>query len=263
MSTLTDQIKAKCTTIAQNTKKIFDKGYAEGRASVKHITFSIYLPSRYDPNNEISYFCAFADMTWREYVASDMSNGMFVIKDEKALYKPSKWSEYYLGCDADDEIIDKMEYNALYNIISHTKEPFYVFSSYSMGENLSLYNQDRYYIDDRGFIRATDGRLLLAAEGFGGYWIVKATEHPDMEMYSYNLTPDTDLIIFHLGYHDTAVKRGFTWAEFCGSDYANYHYYVSGDTITTEGGEIVQLNGVNVKPSDVIIENADYSYYYE
>ena len=44
MSTLRDQIKAKCTTIAQNTKKIYDKGFADGKASVKHITFSISLP---------------------------------------------------------------------------------------------------------------------------------------------------------------------------------------------------------------------------
>lgn len=253
MSTLTDQIKAKCTTIAQNLKKVYDKGFADGKASVKHITFTILS----EGEAEYPTFCAFAGMTWREYVTTDMCTRAFNIINDKICYYGD-----WLGCNADDEIVDEGFYTPFKNILYGTDE-FYISRSDNFEDMVEKYNKDKYYVDDLGYIRAKDGRMLTWAEGVGACQGVLTDNYYD-EMLSYWLSPDTDVIIFTLDYYSDAVaKRGCTWAEYCENiAYSNGTFYVNGDSVTNQWGEIIQLDGVNVLPSDVIVEGATYSFYY-
>ena len=256
MNTLTDQIKAKCTTIAQNTKKIFDKGYAAGRASVKHITFSI--SSEWDS----VLFCAVSGMTWRTFLESPLSendNYSFYIEGDLIYFD---WK--IINARLDDEIIDNGYYVCYYTIGSGT-EKFFIDSYSSFAESYnSDFNRGRFYIDNNDYVRTTSGKMLLYSEG-------TYTPYPVQSHLSYYSecswwwTPDSDVIVFTISEKSCATKRGYTWREYCNNlDYSNRWYVVDGDIITQEWeGGTMQLNGVNVKPDDVIIEGANYEFAYQ
>lgn len=253
MSTLTDQIKAKCTTIAQNTKKIYDKGFSDGKASVKHITFSISLEW------DSVLFCAVSGMTWRTFLESPLSendNYSFYIEGDLIYFD---WK--VINARLDDEIIDNGYYSCYYTIGSGT-EKFFIgsYSSFAESYNSDL-NRGRFYIDNNDYVRTTSGKMLLYSEG-------TYTPYPVQSHLSYYSecswwwTPDSDVIVFTISRNSCATKRGYTWREYCNNlDYSNRWYVVDGDIITQEWeGGTMQLNGVNVKPSDVIIEGANYEY---
>lgn len=171
MSTLTDQIKAKCTTIAQNTKKIYDKGFAEGRASVKHITFSV----------EGQGYCALSGMTLREWASSDMSYGEFRLEGD-ALYHYNN----LVACNVDDEIIDQNYYWEVYT--------FYLFYN---SQNYSLYHYDSMswygwvdseyntiglYFDDDGYLRTPTGEYIYIDDAYTD-WIVDRDSYIEWNNY--------------------------------------------------------------------------------
>ena len=248
---LTDQIKAKCATVAQNLKRIYDKGFADGRASVKHISFTVYV------DWENLSFCAFEGMTWREYVASNMGNGNFVIKNDKAYYK--SWQDKWLGCAADDKIVDLGYYIPIENILEFYGHEFYAENGSQVKAAVeSEYNRSNYYIDSNGYARTTDGRWLMHAESYYGWCATKGTDNIDNGYYSYNLSADTDLIIYVMYGSYYLAKKGSTWAEYCDSIYSYNSFHVNGDKITTSAEEVMTLNGVSVKPTDAIIEGANY-----
>ena len=107
MSEFTEQITEACGKIAENQRKLYDKGYADGRASVKHICFYVY-----HYNELIAELCAFEGMTWRDWIASDMNPGNFVIRDELI-----RNGDYYVDAKPDDVIVEKGIYNvSLYDL---------------------------------------------------------------------------------------------------------------------------------------------------
>lgn len=258
MSALTDEIRAACTEIADNQKEIYQLGYEKGRASVKHIKFTVVSSA------EILDFCAFLGMTWRELVASDMANDYFVIKNEKVFYTPYTRDSYWLGCGADDEIVADGVYYALKNLF-YGKDEFYVDDDCRyFSDAIEKYNKEKYYVDKNGYVRAKDDRMVIACEGIGACWGVKATEDIDnLGGVSYGLSPDADVIMFNLDYSNAVAKRGGTWAEYCDSIYSNGTWFVDGDSVMGWSSELIQLNGVNVKPTDVIIEGANYEFAYQ
>lgn len=251
MSVSMDEIRAACTEIADNQKKIYALGYADGKASVKHITFIV----QYESWGE---YCAFEGMTWRDFVNSDMSSELFAIKNEKVFYVPYPGDEYWLGCEADDEIVDKGMYLPLANILWGDDE-FFAHDGFNLGLCVEIYNEGKYYVDDNGNIRATDGRMLIAGEGWGEMFTVKAGDYVDMSgAISYRLSSDSDVIVFNIDGKECVAKRGYTWEEYANSDYSQYSYTVEGDVVLGSFGGCIQLSGVNVNPTDVIIEGANY-----
>lgn len=252
MSTLTDQIKAKCATIAQTTKKIYDKGFADGKASVKHVTF--YMESQWETYSR----CAMSDMTWREYVDSDMNNGEFSIKDRKVYYSDDQWVSTY----EDDVIIDNAYYFLL-NDILYTNDELYCSMNLSLEENIRQYNSDKYFIDDNNYIVSTDGRVLMWAELSYGWRVANSSHYVDTSFISYTLSDDKieDLIFYHLYDSVYVAKRGMTWGEYCSSSYSNSWYHLDGDRITSDWGEYLYYNDELVKPTDIIIDGGRYSCY--
>ena len=251
MSTLTDQIKSKCATIAQNLKKIYDKGFADGKASVKHITFTI------ENEWEMLNFCAFDNMTWREFVASDMNDGYFSIANDKIYH----WGEW-LGFYADDKIVDKGIYYPLTDILYGDNE-FLVANGLNFGKCVEDYNKDNYIVDDGKYIKTLDGRMLVCGEFINDVWPVEATSYPDTSFLSYYLTPDSDLILFFNDSNVRVTKRGNTWRDHANSIYSQYSYTIDGDRVIDAWGCIIQLDGKNVNPSDVIVEGENYTFGYD
>ena len=252
MNALTDEIRAACTEIAANQKGIYQLGYEDGKKSVKHITFTVLS----EGEAEYPTFCAYAGMTWREYVTTDMCTEAFSIINDKIYYYDD-----WLGCSADEMIVDEGLYTPIRDILYGADE-FYVSVGGTFGDMVEEYNKDKYYVDDFDYIRDKDGRMLIWSEGVGTCHGALSHYYYD-EMLSYYLSPDTDVITFTLEYYsNTVAKRGSTWAEWCDSLYSNGSYYVNGDSVMGWQGELIQLDGVNVKPTDVITEGAAYSSYW-
>ena len=257
MSLVTDEIRATCSEVADNQKKIYDLGYKQGRASVKHITFSISLEW------DTVFFCAVSGMTWRTFLESPLSENdyySFYIEDDLIYFD---WK--VINARLDDEIIDNGYYFCYYTIGSGT-EMFYIdsYSSFAESYNSDL-NRGRFYIDNNDYVRTTSGKMLLYSEGVNTPYPVESHLSYYSEC-SWWWTPDTDVIVFTVSSSYTCTaKRGYTWREFCNNaDYSNCWYVVNGDIITHEWeGVTMQLDGVNVKPDDVIIEGTNYELAYQ
>ena len=168
MSTLTDQIKAKCATIAENQRLIYEKGkseggggsyeqgFADGKASVEAISFYV----------DYRRFVALKGMTWREYAGSiydateeftiDLFNGNDVI---------NFCGTAYVDASPDDEIVPNGDYRLLEDlyVIDGDNTLRAMRNYYESAE--SFINSERntigLWIDSSGYIRTATNRYLV------------------------------------------------------------------------------------------------------
>lgn len=261
MSELTEQIKAKCATIAENQKKVYDLGFKEGKASVKHIYFSILYKD--------GYFCAFLGMTWREYVTSSLNRGEFSIKGNVVFY-----NDELLDTEIDDEIVEDGIYIPLYSFTVYDGRNTYTLYKGEEWGILDFINSNQntigLYIDEVGEVRTPEGKYLyLATYGDAGYPIVdnsygwfNSSYHDEFVYGGEFITERKANCYFVISLdweRDCYCHLGMTWEEYADSAFS--------DAIKAEGGEVyheygyfsgLTLNGVKVLPTDVIVNGATY-----
>lgn len=246
MSVLTDQIKAKCATIAENQKKVYDLGFEKGKASVKHITFCV--------NGES--FCAVSGMTWREYVASGMGWN-FTIKNDQIYF----WGNP-LGYSADDEIVDEGYYETLamfsfsynsqsYDLYCYEEQPWEYWVD-------SEFNTIGLYFDNNNYLRTPTGEYVFANTGDDSYTL-QVDKWSGIEWSEYKAKA---VSMCNIVYETIAFDAGMTWEDYVNSSY-NAGVYIDGDFVHHYAGDTDKAyyyNGVQVKPTDLMIDGATYEY---
>lgn len=272
MSALTEQITATCESIAENQKKVYDLGFKEGKASVKHIWFSVYHAWEYHD------FCAFEGMTWREWVEQKFSYG-FIIDGNKVKYNDG-WQTYSVaGVSADDIIVA----NGYYETMPPPEEWWLIYN----GETLSLFRNPEYgaenfvkseyntigaTIDDNGYLRMPTGEFVYRSTMGdekryveGGYSAI-SVHSADEFYYCTDFIAEQwadghfDIYIVQHGY-SLAFKfvSGMTWQEFAVSNFSDaINIYVDAVGHTYGAYDALYLNGVKVKPTDVIVSGVEY-----
>lgn len=123
-----------------------------------------------------------------------------------------------------------------------------------------------------GMVRSPD--INDSIPGAGYEYTVVADAYIKISPYLYSDESGVDIYISpvpeggHAFFMESAeryytAEDGMTWAEWNSSKY-KYLYYalrISGDYILTDyAGNALTLNGVFVKPTDIIVANATYSY---
>lgn len=112
MSILTEQIKTACSTIASNQQKIYEKGksegggsydqgFADGKASVKHIVF--YILPQY--SSDCVVFCTIEGMTWRDVVSEGYHTDICLNDNDEVTF-----GGLYVDAKPDDIIVSKGVY---------------------------------------------------------------------------------------------------------------------------------------------------------
>lgn len=102
MSTITEQIRTACSTLADNQSKIYKKGFEEGKASVKHIVF--YIIPKYT-DNEYVVFCTIEGMTWRDVVSEGYHTEIQLNDNDEVMF-----GGLYVDAKPDDIIVSKGVY---------------------------------------------------------------------------------------------------------------------------------------------------------
>lgn len=265
MSELTEQIKEKCSTIAENQKKVYDLGFKEGKASVKLIKFMV--------SNADRDYCAITGMTWREYVDSDVNNGDFKVENGVVYFV----DEYTLDVGLDDEIIENGYYE-----LNAAPDPFTLrygektYTLYRQMNEVGVYDVPTFvnsshntlglYLDDEGCLRTPTGEWVYYVEygdsmDYISEWTKINTDSYSFSSYDYFIAErDCDCEFSVLGYTTLYCPLGMTWQDFVNSKF--------NDSVSIIDDEIVQdyefwsgaltLNGVKVLPSDVIVNGATY-----
>lgn len=272
MSQVTEQITATCESIAENQKKVYDLGFKEGKASVKHIWFSLYHEWEYFE------FCAFEGMTWRELVEQKFSYS-FIIDGNKVKFDDG-WQKYTVaGVSADDIIVANGFYKTMpppeewwlhYNdeIISLFRNPEEGVEVFVNSE----YNTIGATIDDNGYLRMPTGEFVYRSI-MGDEKRYVEGEYPAIselsggEFYYHN-----DFIIERWadGYLNINIVQygypiafrfvsGMTWREFAVSNFSD-GIAIYGDTVGHSWGayDALYLDGVKVKPDDVLVDGVTY-----
>lgn len=272
MSTLTDQIKAKCATIAENQKKVYDKGFEDGKASVKHIQFFIY--------HEWDYIdcCAFAGMTWREWV-NKRFDPSFSIEGGKVKYNDG----YQLYTVADVSPDDVIVVHGYYETLPPPEE----WSLYYNGKTVTLYREPEtgvrnfvdgehntlgFTIDDDGYLRTPTGEFVYRwQQGDEKYYIEPYATPMNTDSYDefYYYTefvaePWTDgRVSIHIADYDWDLEfrfiQGMTWQELAASNFSD-SLYASESTVTHGYGyfDALYLDGVKVKGTDIVRDDVSY-----
>lgn len=243
----------------------YEQGFADGRASVKHISFAVYV--------EWDYIdcCAFEGMTWREMVERKI-NPSFSISGNKVKYN----GDYtIIDVTPDDIIVD----NALYEVLpppeywrlyfEYDWEPLYRTPEAGIEPFVnSEYNTLGLYIDDDGYLRTPKDEYVYCGLLGDEDWFIDpdcgATNvNNDYGFYSCNdfiaEARKADCYADIDGYHSIQFASGMTWRELVDSKFA--------DAISIYENEIYHdygnwrgliLNGEDVKPDDVIVDGATY-----
>lgn len=251
MSALIDQIKAKFASVAENLKKIYDKGYENGRKSTKHITFTIYTDYG-EP------YCATLGMTWREWKDAGLDFGSCSIKGDKVYY----YNGVIRYVTPDSVIVE----DGIYEVLM-------VFNFIQDGQTHTLYNSPTNYVWDwvvsefntLGF-RFDDEGYLVTAAGVGIYEMtdwgepIRVTDGSYFQGYDWVAL---DLGTCYVSDFDTInFEKGMTWADYHGSTYWSGSTYITSDddTIVHYYNETKRLyyNGVKVKATDEMIDGAQY-----
>lgn len=272
MSALTEQITATCESIAENQKKVYDLGFKEGKASVKHIRFSLYHEWEHID------FCAFEGMTWRELVEQKFSYS-FIIDGNKVKYGDGWLTPIVAGVSADDIIVA----NGYYETMPPPETWYLIYN----GENLSLFRNPEYgaenfvkseyntigaTIDDSGYLRMPTGEFVYRSTMGdekryveGGYPAISVNSAGEF-YYCTDFIAEQwadgrfEIDIVQYGY-SVAFKfvSGMTWQEFAVSNFSN-SIYINGDTVGHSYGayDALYLDGVKVKPTDVIVSGVEY-----
>jgi hypothetical protein len=241
MSELTEQIKAKCATIAENQKKVYDLGFEKGKASVELIAFYV---------TEFT-FVALKGMTWGELVASDVYQGRFNINNGKIYFESG-----FLGYSVDHEIVEKGYYEPLASATLLYNSQ-YLSLSFRYGSVWgewvgSDFNTLGLYFDDNDLLRTPTGEIVFDEEGKSVSSSLYMYENYDYEAKNIGsaITP----------FEAITFDNGMTWGEYVDSSY-NTGTYVDGDFVRHYAGDgAFYYNGVPVKPTDLIIDGAEYQY---
>jgi hypothetical protein len=250
----------------------YEQGFADGKASVKHIIFSVYVDWEY-----IDY-CAFEGMTWREWVEQKFSS-VFIIDGSKVKYD-NGWQEYIVaGVSADDIIVANGYYETMpppeewwlhYNdeIISLFRNPECGAEDFVNSE----YNTLGFSIDDSGYLRTPTGEFVYRSIMGDEKRYVEA-EYPAISVHSAgefyycnDFIPeqwaDGEILIYIVEQdRDVCFKfvSGMTWQEFAVSNFSD-SIYITGDAVghSCQYFDALYLNGVKVKPTDVIVSGIEY-----
>lgn len=243
MSTLTEQIKAKCLTIAENQKKVYELGYEKGKASVKLIAFYV---TEYT-------FVALKGMTWSELVASDVYEGRFNISNGEICFESGS-----LGYSVDDEIVEKGCYEPvaiatlLYNS-QHLGLKFRYGTAWGEWVGSDFNTLGLYF--DNDVLRTPTGEIVFNEEGNA----VSSSSFM-YENYGYEAKNLGSAIT---PFEAITFDNGMTWEDYVNSSY-NVGCYIDGDFVRHWGGDsdkAFYYNGIQVKPTDELIDGATYDYH--
>lgn len=250
MSALIEEIRAKFAVIAQNFRPIYDKGYADGKKSAKHITFTIYTDYG-EP------YCATLGMTWREWKDAGLDFGNCTIKGDEVYYN----NGVIRYVTPDSVIVEDGIYEVLMvlNFIQdgQTHRLLYSPTNYVWDWVASDLNTLGFRFDDGGKLVTATGEAIYEMTSWGEP--IRVTEGSYFQGYDWvvlNLSAcyvsDFDSINF---------EKGMTWADYHGSTYWSGSTFIdSDDTIVHYYDESKRLyyNGVKVKSEDTMIDGATY-----
>ena len=251
MSALIEEIRAKFAVIAQNFRLIYDKGYADGKKSAKHITFTIYTDYG-------EYFCAIAGMTWREWIDAGLDYGLCSINGEDIYYN----NGVVRYVTPDSVIVEDGIYEVLmvFNFIQdgQTHRLFYSPTNYVWDWVASDLNTLGFRFDDNGELVTATGEAIYEMMSWGEP--IRITEEAYFQ--------GNDWVVLNLGtcsisdFDTLKFEKGMTWADYHGSTYWSGSTYITSDddTIVHYYNETKRLyyNGVKVKATDEMIDGAQY-----
>lgn len=272
MNSLKEQIAEACEKIAENQRKVYDKGVKDGKASVKHIQFSVYHEWDY-----IDY-CAFEGMTWREWVNAKFAPG-FTIDGDKVKYNDGYQLYTVADVDADDLIVSGGMYETLpppeewylwYNNKNVTlyREPETGVRNFVDGEHNTL----GFTIDGDGYLRTPTGEFVYRWQQGDDKYYIYADEIPiNVDSYD-NFYYYTEFVaerwadnivsieLFSYGWNlEFKFVQGMTWQELAASNFSD-SLYASEDAVTHGYGyfDALYLDGVKVKGTDVVRSDVSY-----
>ena len=251
MSELTEQIRVTCESIAENQKKVYDLGFKEGKASVKIITF--YIVTDWEEE-----FNALSNMTWRQFAGSVFDKwGSISIRDNKVWYNSSR-----IDADPDDVIVELGYYRTITVIYLAYNSNTYELSCYYY-QNWSEWVESEFntiglYFGDDDLLKTPTGETVVADSG--GDYLQEIHRWDIIEWGAYKALKIGECDI----HFETALfEVGMTWYDYIDSSYNTGVYLDEMDVIHHFGGndnETYYHNGVQVNPSDLMIDGATYEY---
>lgn len=182
MDSLKEQIAEACERIAENQRRVYDKGVKDGKASVR---LSVFYCSDFWDGGEPYVFRH--GMTWREFVDSKCNfNGSFNIENEHPHFNGG----LILDVKTDDVIVDDGMYFAasgraalLYN---GTEIQIQFVYDTLWGDWLeSELNDIGLYADDEGYVRMPTGEYILCDDDWNGTYETKITVDMSTNYYEY------------------------------------------------------------------------------
>ena len=272
MNALKEQIAEACERIAENQRKVYDKGFEDGKASVNHIQFYIY--------HEWEYIncCAFAGMTWREWV-NKRFDPSFSIEGGEVKYNDGYQLYTVADVSPDDVIVaygyyetlpPPEEWNLWYNNKNVTlyREPETGVRNFVDGEHNTL----GFTIDGDGYLRTPTGEFVYRwQQGDEKYFIDPYAAPMNVDSYDnfYYYTEFVaerwagDLVTINLvsyGWNwEFKFVQGMTWQELAVSNFSD-SLYASESTVAHGYGyfDELYLDGVKVKGTDVVRSDVIY-----
>lgn len=269
MNALKEQIAKACERIAENQRKVYDKGVEDGKASVKHIKFTIETGWEYFQG------CAFKGMTWREYVDSNFNSAGELYIENNSVFI---WSDK-IDAKPDDVIVPdgyyvtlpppedwKLIYNRRYQL---QRTP----GASALDFVNSEYNTLELFIDSEGYLRTPTGEYVYpATNGDEDYYVNPEYDATwqEGESFEYNDNfiaeekfADSYVTIEGVDYR---ISHGMTWQEFIDSNFSDAMKYDldSGEIYHAYGSwSGVYLDGEKVKITDELVSDAYYDVGWE
>jgi hypothetical protein len=223
----------------------YDAGFEEGKASGKLIKFYV---GGYT-------WVALLGMTWREYVECNIDE-RFYINNEIIHYESES-----LGYSADDKIVENGIYESIYTFMLKYNSDIFNLNHYSLQSWTSWVESDfntiGLYFNDEGILKTPTGETVFTSYDLAGFRFPISISM-DIEWKEYEAL---SLGYCDLSFETTYFDLGMTWEEYANSIYNN-GVYIDGEAVNhyADGGGKYYYNGVQVKPTDKMIEGAYYQY---